>query len=152
MSKCSSNQVTIKHLGYAHLTICLCGCFCTFCHLLLISLCITSSHSLFIASFFCPWSFFDLFHTSTCIKWRAVVSFQFRTHLWRCRPPTRSAVAEETQGSPITALYANVLAPGQQRGHAGTGSLFMQISGRRSLHNTEPATDTGGHIFSPAKK
>lgn len=98
------------------------------------------------------WSFFDLFHTSTCIKWRAAVSFQFRTHLWRCRPPTRSAVAEGTQGSPITALYANVLAPGQQRGHAGTGSLFMQISGRQSQHNTELATDTGGHISPRAKK
>lgn len=70
----------------------------------------------------------------THIKWRAAVRFQFRTHLWCCRPPTCSAVAEGTQGSPITALYANVLAPGQQRGHAGTAGLFMQISGRQSQH------------------
>lgn len=103
----------------------------------------------FISSFFSLWSFSALLRASTHIKWRAAVRFQFRTHLWCCRPPTRSAVAEGTQGSPITALYANVLAPGQQRGHAGTGSLFMQISGRQSQHNTEPATDTGGCI-SPA--
>lgn len=92
-----------------------------------------------------------LLRASTHIKWRAAVRFQFRTHLRCCRPPTRSAVAEGTQGSPITALYANVLAPGQQRGHAGTGSLFMQISGRQSQRNTEPATDTAGHI-SPAAR
>lgn len=100
----------------------------------------------------CLRSFFRLFHTSTCIKWRAAVSFQFRTHLWCCRPPTRSAVAEGTQGSPITALYANVPAPGQQCGHAGMGSLFMQISGRQSQHNTELATHSGGHISPQAKK
>lgn len=88
----------------------------------------------------------------THIKWRAAVRFQFRTNLWCCRPPTRSAVAEGTQGSPITALYANVPAPGQQRGHAGTRSLFMQISGRQPQHNTEPATDTGGHISPPAQQ
>lgn len=97
-------------------------------------------------------SFSAVLRASTHIKWRAAVRFQFRTHLWCCRPPTRSAVAEGTQGSPITALYANVLAPGQQRGHAGTRSLFMQISGRQSQHNTEPATDTGGHISPPAQK
>lgn len=90
-------------------------------------------YSLFITSFSLSG------HSLPCsvpphIKWRAAVRFQFRTHLWCCRPPTRSAVAEGTQGSPITALYANVLAPGQQRGHAGTGSLFMQISGRQSQH------------------
>lgn len=85
------------------------------------------------------------------IKWRAAPRFQFRTHLWRCRPPTRSAVAEGTQGSPITALYANVFAPGQQRGHAATGSSFMQIWGGRSQHNTERATDTGGHISPTAQ-
>lgn len=90
-------------------------------------------HSLFISSF-SLWSLTALLCASTHIKWRAAVRFQFRTHLWCCRPPTRSAVAEGTQGSPITALYANVLAPGQQRGHAGTGSLFMQISGRQSQH------------------
>lgn len=94
------------------------------------------SHSLFyLLSFFPPlWSLSALLRASTHIKWRAAVRFQFRTHLWCCRPPTRSAVAEGTQGSPITALYANALAPGQQRGHAGTGSLFMQISGRQSQH------------------
>lgn len=80
------------------------------------------------------WSLSSLLHACTHIKWRAAVRFQFRTHLWCCRPPTRSAVAEGTQGSPITALYANALAPGQQRGHAGTASLFMQISGRQSQH------------------
>lgn len=78
------------------------------------------------------WSLSSLLHACTHIKWRAAVRLQFRTHLWCCRPPTRSAVAEGTQGSPITALYANALAPGQQRGHAGTASLFMQISGRQS--------------------
>lgn len=101
---------------------------------------------------FSLWSSSALLRASTHIKWRAAVRFQFRTHLWCCRPPTRSAVAEGTQGSPITALYANVLAPGQQRGHAGTGSLFMQISGRQSQHNTEPATDTGGHIYPQAQQ
>lgn len=101
---------------------------------------------------FSLWSFSALLRASTHIKWRAAVRFQFRTNLWCCRPPTRSAVAEGTQGSPITALYANVLAPGQQRGHAGTGSLFMQILGRQSQHNTEPATDTGGHISPPAQQ
>lgn len=75
-----------------------------------------------------------LLRAFTHIKWRAAVRFQFRTHLWCCRPPTRSAVAEGTLGSPITALYANALAPGQQRGHAGTRSLFMQISERQSQH------------------
>lgn len=93
------------------------------------------SHSLFLSFiFFSLWSLSALLRASTHIKWRAAVRFQFRTHLWCCRPPTRSAVAEGTQGSPITALYANALAPGQQRGHAGTGSLFMQISGRQSQH------------------
>lgn len=90
--------------------------------------------SLFIFSFFSLWSLSALFRASTHIKWRAALRFQFRTHLWCRRPPTSSAVAEGTQGSPITTLYANVLAPGQQRGHAGTGSLFMQISGRQSQH------------------
>lgn len=75
-----------------------------------------------------------LLRAFTHIKWRAAVRFQFRSHLWCCRPPTRSAVAEGTLGSPITALYANALAPGQQRGHAGTRSLFMQISERQSQH------------------
>ncbi len=88
----------------------------------------------FYRFFFSLWSLSALLRASTHIKWRAAVRFQFRTHLWCCRPPTRSAVAEGTQGSPITALYANVLAPGQQRGHAGTGSLFMQISVRQSQH------------------
>lgn len=126
------------------------------CHMLPISLHLSFSHSLyFISSFPLPpslRSFSAVLRASTHIKWRAAVRFQFRTHLWCCRPPTRSAVAEGTQGSPITALYANVLAPGQQRGHAGTRSLFMQISGRQSQHNTEPATDTGGHISPPAQK
>lgn len=123
------------------------------CHMLPISLRLSFSHSLFLSLPFFPpslRSFSAVLRASTHIKWRAAVRFQFRTHLWCCRPPTRSAVAEGTQGSPITALYANVLAPGQQRGHAGTGSLFMQISGRQSQHNTEPATDTGGHISPPA--
>lgn len=106
----------------------------------------------FFISFSSFWSFSAFLHASTHIKWRAVLRFQFRTNLWCCRPPTRSAVAEGTQGSPITALYANVLAPGQQRGHAGTWSLFMQISGRQSRHNTKSAIDTGGHISQPAQK
>lgn len=88
--------------------------------------------SLFI--FFPLRSLSALLRAFTHIKWRAAVRFQFRTHLWCCRPPTRSAVAEGTLGSPITALYANALAPGQQRGHAGTRSLFMQISERQSQH------------------
>lgn len=88
--------------------------------------------SLFI--FFSLRSLLALLRAFTHIKWRAAVRFQFRTHLWCCRPPTRSAVAEGTLGSPITALYANALAPGQQRGHAGTRSLFMQISERQSQH------------------
>lgn len=90
---------------------------------------------LFISFYFFPLrSLSALLRAFTHIKWRAAVRFQFRTHLWCCRPPTRSAVAEGTLGSPITALYANALAPGQQRGHAGTRSLFMQISERQSQH------------------
>lgn len=96
--------------------------------------CLDLSLTLLFISSFSLWSLSALLRAFTHIKWRAAVRFQFRTHLWCCRPPTRSAVAEGTQGSPITALYANVLAPGQQRGHAGTGSLFMQISGRQSQH------------------
>lgn len=119
---------------------CCCLCLLPYATHLPVSIFFSLPFHLFLFSL---WSFGALLRASTHIKWRAAVRFQFRTHLWWCRPPTRSAVAEGTQGSPITALYANVLAPGQQRGHAGTGSLFMQISGRQSQHNTEPATDTG---------
>lgn len=139
-------ELRIKHMGYSYLN--------QRSVLLLFvppAICYLASRSLFISSFFSLWSLFAMLRASTHIKWRAAVRFQFKTHLWCRRPPTRSAVAEGTQGSPITALYANVLAPGQQRGHAGTGSLFMQISGRQSQHNTEPATDTGGHISPPAQ-
>lgn len=156
MWKFSKKPSYRSNTGYSLLPSSPCCCCVAVCHMLPISLRLSFSHSLyFFSSFPLPpslRSFSAVLRASTHIKWRAAVRFQFRTHLWCCRPPTRSAVAEGTQGSPITALYANVLAPGQQRGHAGTRSLFMQISGRQSQHNTEPATDTGGHISPPAQK
>ena len=137
----ATNQVTIKHMGSSYLTSCLrCCCLCLLPYAPHLPVSISFSWLAFYLLLFCLWSFSDLLHASTHIKWRAAVRFQFRTHLWCCRPPTRSAVAEGTQGSPITALYANVLAPGQQRGHAGTGSLFMQISGRHSTTQSRPQT------------
>lgn len=126
-----NQQQTMRATG--GLTCCCCLCFLPYAcfHLFLPTFFLYLS-SLFI--FFPLWSLSALLRAFTHIKWRAAVRFQFRTHLWCCRPPTRSAVAEGTLGSPITALYANALAPGQQRGHAGTRSLFMQISGRQSQH------------------
>lgn len=127
----NQQQWYIKHYSYSHLSSG-CSVVCTCCH---ISVSISYFLCFYLFLIFPSlWSLSSLLRACTHIKWRATVRFQFRTHLWCCRPPTRSAVAEGTQGSPITALYANALAPGQQRGHAGTASLFMQISGRQSQH------------------